>query len=430
MYIREILMLFIIFVGLLFTYFNLFMIYFFKEIKKKKLDTYPKVSIIVPAYNEEKNIEETINSLLNLDYDKDKLEIIVVDDGSKDKTYEIARKYEGKNVKVLRKENGGKASALNYGLKHASGEFIVTMDADSIVPKDALKKMLEYFDEENVMVVVPSIQVKERKKFLEMIQSVEYSYNNFLRMIFDKLNSIYVAPGPFSIFRRKVFDIVGGFDEKNLTEDMEIAMRILSFGFKIRYCPEVVVKTKAPKGFVSLLKQRLRWYLGFIENFLVYRKKITDKIVINLVFSSAILFIILPILNLFLFLYDIIRSFYLQFLFYYHIDFNIKPIFEYSISNYHNIFGNLLVEYLSRGFFLLFYNIVLFLIFLFFILKSWKIEKERSKISLFIYSFVYIFMYSIFWIIAIYYKIFGRELKWGGVVWKNSLINKIKNGSK
>ncbi|MEM4841583.1 MAG: glycosyltransferase family 2 protein, partial [Nanopusillaceae archaeon] len=339
-------------------------------------------------------------------------------------------KYEGKNVKVLRKENGGKASALNYGLKHASGEFIVTMDADSIVPKDALKKMLEYFDEENVMVVVPSIQVKERKKFLEMIQSVEYSYNNFLRMIFDKLNSIYVAPGPFSIFRRKVFDIVGGFDEKNLTEDMEIAMRILSFGFKIRYCPEVIVKTKAPKGFVSLLKQRLRWYLGFIENFLVYRKKITDKIVINLVFSSAILFIILPILNLFLFLYDIIRSFYLQFLFYYHIDFNIKPIFEYSISNYHNIFGNLLVEYLSRGFFLLFYNIVLFLIFLFFILKSWKIEKERSKISLFIYSFVYIFMYSIFWIIAIYYKIFGRELKWGGVVWKNSLINKIKNGSK
>jgi len=429
MYAKDLIILFIIFIGLLFTYFNLLIFYSSEERRKNKLKDFPKVSIIVPAYNEEENIEDTIKSLLNLDYPKDKLEIIVVDDGSKDRTYEVAKKYESEIVKVYRKENGGKASALNYGIKRASGEFIVTLDADSIVPRDALKKMLEYFDEEGVMIVVPAIQITKANNFWEHLQSIEYSYNNFLRLIFDKLNCIYVAPGPFSVFRRKFFEKVGYFDEKNITEDMEIAMRCQAYGYKIRYCPDVLIKTKAPNSFKSLLKQRLRWYLGFVDNFLIYRNKILNKVLVNLVFGGAVIFIIIPIINLGIFAHDFIKSFYDRFVFYSSIDFNILPLIKQSLLDWRSNFSYMKLEYLSRGFFYLFYNVLLVITFLIFIRKAWEFEKgEKSYgkiLSLVIYSFFYIFFYSFVWLLVIIYKIFGRELRWGGVKWENSLISKV-----
>ncbi|RIB35630.1 MAG: hypothetical protein BXU00_00825 [Candidatus Nanoclepta minutus] len=428
MYAKDLIILFIIFIGLLFTYFNLLIFYASDDKKKKNMRDLPKVSIIVPAYNEEKNIENTIKSLLSLDYPRDKLEIIVVDDGSKDRTYEVARKYESDVLKVYRKENGGKASALNYGIKRASGEFIVTMDADSVVPKDALKKMLEYFDED-VMIVVPAIQITKVNNFWEHLQVIEYSYNNFLRLIFDKLNSIYVAPGPFSVFRRDFFERVGYFDEGNITEDMEIAMRCQAYGYKIRYCPEVVVKTKAPSSFRSLLKQRLRWYLGFIDNFLVYRNRIVNKVLVNIVFGGAILFIIIPLVNLGIFAYDIVKSVYNSLVFYSSIDFNVLPLIRQGLFDWQSSFSYIKLDYLSRGIFYMFYNIVLILTFLIFIKKAWMIEKVDSSyrriLSLLVYSFFYIFFYSVVWFIVILYKVFGRELRWGGVRWENSLINRI-----
>jgi len=427
-YLRDLIILVIVFVGLLFTYFNL-LIFYSLERKKRELKDYPKVSIIVPAYNEEENIEKTIKSLLELDYPKDKLEIIIVDDGSKDRTYEIAKKYESDIIKVYRKENGGKASALNYGIKRASGDFIVTLDADSIVPKDALKKMLEYFDEEDVMIVVPAIQITEVKNFWQRLQSIEYSYNNFLRLIFDRLNSLHVAPGPFSVFRREFFEKVGYFDEKNLTEDMEIAMRCQAYGYKIRYCPEVLIKTKAPDNFKSLLRQRLRWYLGFVDNFLMYRNKILNKVLVNLVFGGAIVFIALPIVNLTTYAYDLIKYLYERYVFYSSIDFNVLPIIKQSLADLPNFFTYLKIEYLSRGLFYLAYNILLVSTFLIFINKAWKYEGEggmnKKLLSLIIYSFFYIFFYSFVWIVVLIYKVFGREFRWGGVKWENSLINKI-----
>jgi len=422
-------MLFIIFIGLLFTYFNLLIFYSSEEKRKRELKDFPKVSIIVPAYNEEKNIEDTIKSLLSLDYPKDKLEIIVVDDGSTDRTYEVAKKYESDVIKVYRKENGGKASALNYGIKRASGEFIVTLDADSVVPKDALRKMLEYFDGEDVMIVVPAIQITEVKGFWKHLQSIEYSYNNLLRLIFDRLNSLYVAPGPFSVFRKEFFERVGYFDEKNITEDMEIAMRCQSYGYKIRYCPDVLIKTKAPDSFKSLLKQRLRWYLGFIDNFLVYRNKILNKVLVNIVFGGAIIFILIPIINLGIFSYDLAKTLYNNFVYYSSIDFNILPLIKQSILDWSNSFSYMKLEYLSRGFFYLFFNVLLVITFLILIKKAWELENMdggyKKVISLIIYSFFYIFFYSVVWLVVIIYKLFGRELKWGGIKWENSLINKI-----
>lgn len=423
--------LFSAYVGLLFTIFNLLVYLYLKEEKAelREYKEWPKVSIIVPAYNEEKNIENTIRSLLNLDYDKDKLEIIVVDDGSKDRTYEIAKKYENNIVKVFRKENGGKASALNYGLKYATGEFIATMDADSVVPPDALKKMLRYFTSDDIMIVVPSIQVISTKTIVEKVQFIEYSYANYLRMIFDKINSIYVAPGPFSIFRRELFEKIGYFDEKNLTEDMEIAMRAHQYGYRIRHCPDVVVRTEAPQSFSKLIKQRARWYLGYIENFSKYRKLIKDKIIVELVFGSSILFIIIPILTLFILLYTTFDNIKTTYNFYASINFNIWPFLNKYLSSFYKIdWERLGLEYNVYGMFLLIISIVSFSIFLYFMLNVWRYEQGKKSIralSLFLYAMLYLLFYSIMWIVVLYYKTFARELKWGGIVWNNSLINKI-----
>ena len=416
-----------VFIGLIFSYFNLFML-LGTEIRKRKLDKYPTVSIIVPAYNEEKNIEETINSLIELDYPKDKLEIIIVDDGSTDNTFEIAKKFEEKYdfIKVYKKENGGKASAINYGIKKSKGEYIVILDADSIVPKHALKTMLEYFTEDDVMIVVPAIQVKRKKTFVEKIQYIEYSYNNTLREIFEKMNSIYVAPGPFSIFRRKLFDIIGLFDENNLTEDMEIAMRTQNHGFKIRFCPEVIIKTEAPDTFKKLIRQRIRWYLGFLENYTKYRN-INNVSLREIVFASAWIFILLPIALTIINIYFTLRGYFKMLEYYKSIDFDIIPEIIYTIQNFNLDFSVIRLTYTAGSLWLTILGIVMIIIFLILIRFSWKYEKEKDIFSLIIYSSVYSFLYSIFWIVVLYYKLFGKEIKWGGIVWNNSLINKLRN---
>ncbi|MDN5367148.1 MAG: poly-beta,6-N-acetyl-D-glucosamine synthase, partial [Candidatus Diapherotrites archaeon] len=131
-----------------------------KRIPDEKL---PTVSIVVPAYNEGENIGETIESLLRLNYPKDKMEIIVVDDGSTDNTYDVAKRYEGETVRVIRKENGGKSSALNMGIKHARGEIIACMDADSVATPDSLRVLVEYILEEDADAVTPVMHVWKPK---------------------------------------------------------------------------------------------------------------------------------------------------------------------------------------------------------------------------------------------------------------------------
>jgi len=160
----------IIFIILLFfsTYYIIFHIFYWfvgkklvnrEKVKKRNL---PSVSIIIPAYNEEKIIGKTIRKLKKINYPKDKMEIIVVDDGSTDKTYEIAKKFESKQVRVLRKSKGGKASALNFGIKKAKNNFIVVMDADSYLEKDALINCMSYF-EKNVAAVTSTVVVARKK---------------------------------------------------------------------------------------------------------------------------------------------------------------------------------------------------------------------------------------------------------------------------
>lgn len=263
---------------------NVFILLFLKHrhefLKRPKSNgRFPMVSVVVPAYNEAAYIHESLQSLLELDYPKDKLEIIVVDDGSTDDTFKAAKAVESKTapIHVFRKENGGKGAALNFGIKKAKGEFIATMDADSYVTKDTIREILPYFDDPEVMAVSPAVKIKPGGSWLTELQRVEYLMILFSRKLFSFIDSVPVTPGPFSIFRTAVFDKVGLFDEHNLVEDQEIALRIQSHNFKIRSSMTADVYTEPPDNVKDLLKQRVRWQRGGFRNYWKYRHMIKPE---------------------------------------------------------------------------------------------------------------------------------------------------------
>lgn len=197
---------------LLSLYFAVFwvMVFFDTQKRQKKimfnyLRKYPKVSILIPAYNEEDSIIPTIEHVLKLEYPKRKLEIIVVDDGSTDKTAELVKKIQktNNNIKLIVQENKGKGAALNKGLKCSTGEYFVCLDADSFVKPDALMKLLPLFSNEKIACVLPLLKVKDPKNKLQKMQWYEYIINIFYKELMGRLNCIHVAPGPFSVYKKK-----------------------------------------------------------------------------------------------------------------------------------------------------------------------------------------------------------------------------------
>lgn len=260
-----------------------FLVLLDKEKKPKtiKLKKYPAVSIVVPAYNEEKNIQTTLKSLISLDYPGNKLEIIVVNDGSRDNTKSIVKDFIAKNkafdIKLIDKNNEGKGAALNDGLRLAKGEFFVCLDADSIVTKDSLKKILPHFTNKNIAVVLPMLKVAKPKNIWQKMQWLEYIVNMFYKKLMSRLDCVHVSPGPFSVYRKEILDKVGGFDENNLTEDLEVTLRLQSKNYRIVQLLDAEVFTMAPKTFKELYKQRNRWFKGAVLNALKYRYMIFNK---------------------------------------------------------------------------------------------------------------------------------------------------------
>lgn len=246
--------------------------------KKRENTIEPYVSILIPAHNEEEYIAKCIESVLNLDYPKEKLEIIVLDDGSTDRTYEIAKSYEDKGVKVVRKEkNIGKANILNYGLEIAKGEFVCTLDADSYVSPYSLKRMLAQVDSENVAAVASGVKVRSAKNIIEEVQRIEYLFAIFSRKLVNYLDAVQVTPGPFSLFRKDVLIKLKGFDPNSLVEDQEIALRLQKYGYKINSSFDNDVYTEIPKNFFELMKQRTRWQRGGFWNTVKYLHLINPK---------------------------------------------------------------------------------------------------------------------------------------------------------
>ena len=235
--------------------------------------TFHPTTIIVPCYNEEKTIKATVNSILNLDYPHDKLSIILVDDGSTDRTLLELNKFKNYyNVRILAKENGGKHTAVNLALEHVETELVGCLDADSFVSPQALLAIVRHFGNPEVMAVTPSIKVHEPKNILQYIQSTEYKWSIFLRRMLGSLGALYVTPGPFSIFRTRVFRELGNYRYAHMTEDMEMAMRMQKHRYKIVNSHSAHVYTVTPDTLRGLVKQRARWSYGFLNNAFDYKE--------------------------------------------------------------------------------------------------------------------------------------------------------------
>jgi len=237
----------------------------------------PIVSIVVPAFNEAGHIGKTIESLLQVEYPRDKLDIIIVDDGSTDETLSIAEGYAQQGIRAFSKENGGKGAALNFGIKHARGELVATMDADSIVTPNTIRELLPLFEDDEVMAVTPAVRIRQSSKLLVEVQRIEYLMILFSRKLLSFIDSVPVTPGPFSMFRKKVFDLIGGFDEKNLVEDQEICLRIQAANYKVRSSMTALVYTEPPDNMSDFLKQRVRWQRGGLRNYWRYRSLIRPE---------------------------------------------------------------------------------------------------------------------------------------------------------
>lgn len=271
-----------------------FLLTFFEKRKKIlirkeiiELEEYPGVTVIVPCYNEEKTLRGTIDSLLDLDYPKDKLKIMIIDDGSKDKTWEVAKEFEKfSNIKIIQKKNGGKYTALNLGLKYVDTPFLGCLDADSFVDAQALKRIMTYFKDKDTMAVAPSIVVDKPKNILQGAQKAEYDMAIYNKKMLAFLGGIHVTPGPFSIFRKKVFDDLGPYRHAHNTEDQEIALRMQKNHYKIEHCPDAYVYTVVPSSVKKLYRQRLRWIYGFLRNAIDYRELLFKKKYGNIAFFT------------------------------------------------------------------------------------------------------------------------------------------------
>ncbi len=239
-----------------------------KTLENPKPKRFPTLSVIIPARNEGANIKKTIESVLALEYPKP-FEIIVVNHSSTDDTLFKAREALRGHKKarvITAPPGGGKAAALNAGLRVAKGELVATVDADSFPEPDALLKMVGYFNDEKVAAVTASVKVSEPKSFLQFIQFVEYVSMNYLRKTASFLQGISCTPGPLSAFRASVLRKVGGFEYGNITEDTEIALRLQSKGYKIENAFNAIARSVAPYSLRGLVRQRVRWYHGALVN--------------------------------------------------------------------------------------------------------------------------------------------------------------------
>ena len=237
----------------------------FRENMQPDPTTYPSLSILVPAYNEEKVIARTIEGLLDTNY-PDK-EIIVIDDGSKDDTLKIANTYKTK-IKVLHKENGGKASALNHGIAFARGEIIAIVDADTIVGRDALKQLVKGFStgKEDVAAVAGNIKVRNRMNWLTWSQALEYVAGiEIIRRAFDFFGSITIVPGALGAFKKTALEDVGTYHKDTLVEDFDATIKVLKSGFVVQGSTASTAYTEAPQTFQDFFKQRKRWYRGNLQ---------------------------------------------------------------------------------------------------------------------------------------------------------------------
>jgi cellulose synthase/poly-beta-1,6-N-acetylglucosamine synthase-like glycosyltransferase len=268
----------------------------FKKSFVSRKEYQPLVSVLIPAYNEEVGIVATLKSLAMSNYSR--LEVIVINDGSQDRTEEKIKEFIttragqlGPEFKYFFKHNGGKALALNFGLEKAKGEIIMTIDADSLADKQYISRMVQYFRNAEVMSVAGNVKIGNNRSLLGRIQSLEYLFGFYFKQADALMNAVYIVGGAAAAYRRTVLDLLGNFNTENITEDIEMSMRIQAAGFKIVYAPDAIIYTEGPSSLADLVKQRIRWKYGRFETFRQYSYMFFS---LNKKHSKSLSFYILP----------------------------------------------------------------------------------------------------------------------------------------
>jgi cellulose synthase/poly-beta-1,6-N-acetylglucosamine synthase-like glycosyltransferase len=372
----------------------------------RKATRFPTLSVLIPAWNEGETIADTIRAVLDSDYPQDKIEIIAINDGSTDNTLAEMKKF-GNKIKIFDKPNSGKADSMNQAMKLAKHEYLAVIDADSYPVKNALRDMVAYLEEKDVVAVTSAILVKNRKKLIEKMQAIEYAVIAWSRKLLQYIEGIYVAPGPLSIYHKKSFISYGGFDTNNLTEDIEATWKILSHNKKVRIDLRAKVYTTAPSKFRVWWKQRLRWNLGGFQTMWKYK-----KLFFNPSYGMMGLFVVpffiftfaLSLLGFMVFAFVLVR--------------NLTK--TYLLSSYAGAAdtGFLRLDYLNfnPNVFAFFAAILVFLGLLYLVFSQRYIEKTkilpRSYPIFAIYLLIYLTLYPLVLIHTLYRMISGKKLRW------------------
>jgi cellulose synthase/poly-beta-1,6-N-acetylglucosamine synthase-like glycosyltransferase/peptidoglycan/xylan/chitin deacetylase (PgdA/CDA1 family)/spore germination protein YaaH len=229
----------------------------------------PRVAVLVPAYNEETVIVRTVRSVLHSDYSN--LRVIVIDDGSKDRTFDVAREaYRAEiaagRVTVLSKANGGKAAALNFGLEHLDEEIYVGIDADTVIASDAVSKLIPHFEDPLIGAVAGNAKVGNRVNLWTRWQALEYiTSQNFERRALDLFHVVTVVPGAIGAWRTAPVKAAGGYPLNTVAEDADLTMNLLEQGLKVDYEDRSLAFTEAPIDAGGLMRQRFRWSFGTLQ---------------------------------------------------------------------------------------------------------------------------------------------------------------------
>jgi cellulose synthase/poly-beta-1,6-N-acetylglucosamine synthase-like glycosyltransferase len=279
-----------LFAGMLFCVLFLFLIFVFcvfiasRIVRRKEHCFEPKITVVVPAYNEEKNIMQCISSIYASNYDKKKMEVIVVDDGSNDNTLKILKKF--KSLKTLRQNHLGKVEAMNKGLKASKRAFIVTIDADTILEKDCIKELIRPFYDNKVGAATGNNVVSNKKKWIGTFQNVEYHHQNLIRNSFSvTFNSGIWFSGSIAAYRKSALEDIKYFKKDTMAEDQDVALEIRKHNYKIINSPKSIGHTVVPDNVKALFKQRSRWWIGTLQAI------VKNKSLFNRKSSPSVLFL-------------------------------------------------------------------------------------------------------------------------------------------
>jgi len=266
----------------------------------------PKVAVLIPAFNEEKVIVQTVRAALDSDYPH--LRVIVIDDGSKDRTYEIAQNafqpdIASGRLTVLTKENAGKAEALNYGLTFCTEEIFVGIDADTLIAPNAISRLVPHFLDERVAAVAGNAKVGNRVNVWTRWQALEYiTSQNFERRALNTLSAVTVVPGALGAWRTSLVRDAGGYHIDTVAEDADLTMALLKSGYRVAYEDRALAYTEAPISARGLMRQRFRWSFGILQSLWKHREVFGRKGVLGYVALPNILIfqIILPVVSPFI----------------------------------------------------------------------------------------------------------------------------------